>query len=130
MSCRFFADPVAKEHDPGPGHPEQIARWDAAVRGVGAARITKPVPRVATEDELALCHTRAYIHTAKRDVEAPRSSLSTGDTDISPRSFEAASRATGLCLSAVDSVFGADSHRAFCIVRPPGHHATPSRGMG
>jgi len=130
MSCLFFADPIAKEHNPGPGHPEQIARWDAAVRGVGTARITTPAARAATEDELALCHTRKYIRTARQDVADHRSSLSTGDTDIGPRSFEAATRAAGLCLNAVDQVLAGKSQRAFCIVRPPGHHATPVRGMG
>ena len=130
MSCLFFADPVAKAHDPGPGHPEQIARWDAAVRGVGADRIVTPPPRFASEEELALCHSHEYIRSAKRDVEAHRSSLSTGDTDINPRSFEAATRAAGLCLQAVDQIFSTDARRAFCIVRPPGHHATPVRGMG
>ena len=71
-----------------------------------------------------------YIRTARRDVERGLAALSTGDTDICPRSFEAAVRATGLCLNAVDLVVGGEAQSAFCIVRPPGHHATPNRGMG
>jgi acetoin utilization deacetylase AcuC-like enzyme len=126
----FLADPISKEHDTGPGHPEQPARWDAAVRGLGDLTLTATPPRAATADELALCHTPDYIRTARRDVEAGRSALSTGDTDISPRSFEAAVRATGTCLNAVDLVMTGEARNAFCIVRPPGHHATPNRGMG
>jgi acetoin utilization deacetylase AcuC-like enzyme len=126
----FLADPVAKQHDTGVGHPERIARWDAAVRGLGEAALTPVAPRAATEDELALCHTPDYIRTAQRDVAAGRDTLSTGDTDICPRSFEAALHAVGTCLNAVDLVVKGDARNAFAIVRPPGHHAGPQRGMG
>jgi acetoin utilization deacetylase AcuC-like enzyme len=126
----FLADPVAKEHDTGPGHPEQIARWDAAVKGVAAFGLTESPSRAATFDEIALCHTPAYIRGVQRDVEQGRPVLSTGDTDICPRSFEVATRATGLCLNAVDMAMNRAAENAFCIVRPPGHHATPTRGMG
>ena len=126
----FLADPVAKEHDTGPGHPEQIARWDAAVRGLGALKLTDVAPRAATFEELALCHKPAYIRTAKHDVEAGLGSLSTGDTDICRRSYVAAVHATGVCLNAVDLVLRGEVANAFCIVRPPGHHARPAQGMG
>ena len=130
MSTAFLADPIAKEHDPGPGHPEQPARWDAAVHGVGDHTLTRTPPRSATEDELMLCHSRAYIATAHRDVQSGRHALSTGDTDINARSFDVALRAAGTCLSAVDLVMEGKANNAFCIVRPPGHHASGSRGMG
>ena len=126
----FLADPIAKEHDTGPGHPEQIARWDAAVRGVAAFGLTETSPRTATFDELSLCHTPAYIRSAKRDVEQGLDALSTGDTDICARSFEVAARAAGVCLNAVDLVMARRAANAFCIVRPPGHHASQARGMG
>jgi acetoin utilization deacetylase AcuC-like enzyme len=129
VSSLFFADNVAKEHDTGPGHPEQIARWDAAVRGLGDLPVTSTA-RAASIDELALCHTRAYIATAQRDVAAGRDTLSTGDTDVCPRSYHVALRASGVCLEAVDRVVRGEASNAFCIVRPPGHHATPDRGMG
>ena len=101
MSAIFLAEEIAKQHDVGPGHPEQVARWDAAVAGVGTARLGKYSPRVATEEELALVHSPGYIRVATRDVESGRHSLSTGDTDISARSFEAAIHAAGVCLTAV-----------------------------
>jgi acetoin utilization deacetylase AcuC-like enzyme len=126
----FLADPIAKEHDTGPGHPERIARWDAAVKGLGERALTPSAPRAATFDELALCHDPAYIRSAEADVRAGRDGLTTGDTDICPRSFEAAVRGAGACLNAVDPVMTGKASNAFCIVRPPGHHATPDRGMG
>jgi acetoin utilization deacetylase AcuC-like enzyme len=126
----FLADPIAKKHDTGAGHPEQIARWDAAVRGLGELKLAAAEPRAATVEELALCHAPTYIRTAQRDVEMGLASLSTGDTDISPGSFEAAVHATGVCLNAVDLVMQGEARNAFCIVRPPGHHARPAQGMG
>jgi acetoin utilization deacetylase AcuC-like enzyme len=130
LTTAFLADPIAKQHDTGPGHPEQPARWDAAVRGLGANPLTDVAPRPATEDELALCHTRSYIATARRDVERGAAILSTGDTDLSPQSFEVALHAAGTCLNAIDLVMAGDAKNAFCIVRPPGHHASAARGMG
>jgi acetoin utilization deacetylase AcuC-like enzyme len=130
MSTAFLADPIAKEHDPGPGHPEQPARWDAAVKGLGNSRLTHVAPRAATEDEIALCHTHAYIATARRDVQSGAHALTTGDTDINRRSFDVALRATGTCLTGIDLVMEGKANNAFCIVRPPGHHASAARGMG
>jgi acetoin utilization deacetylase AcuC-like enzyme len=130
MRTALLADPFVKEHNPGPGHPEQVARFDAAMRGLGDAKLTAVAPRAATIDELALCHTREYIGVAKRDVEMGLSDLSTGDTQVSPRSYDVALRASGLCLDAIDLVMQGKAETAFCIVRPPGHHATPNRGMG
>jgi acetoin utilization deacetylase AcuC-like enzyme len=130
MSTAFLADPIAKEHDPGPGHPEQPARWDAAIRGLGENKLTNAAPRSTTEGELSLCHTPAYIATARRDVESGAHQLSTGDTDICPRSFDVALRAAGTCLNGIDLVMEGKAKNAFCIVRPPGHHASAYRGMG
>jgi len=130
ITTAFLADPVSKLHDTGPGHPEQPARWDAAVRGLRDHAITAAEPRSATADELALCHTAEYIQRARYDVESGHSTLSTGDTDISAQSWMVALRAVGTCLTAIDLVLRGEARNAFCIVRPPGHHAGPSRGMG
>ena len=129
MKTAFLADPIAKQHDTGPGHPESPLRWDAALRGIGENTLADVPVRSATEDELALCHTRPYIQTARRDV-ASRPTLSTGDTDLCPRSFEVALRAVGTCLNAVDLVMTGEAQNALTIVRPPGHHASQARGMG
>ncbi len=126
----LIADPICREHDPGPGHPEQPARFDAAVRGLGDWPLASLPGRAATFEELARCHHPAYIHQAEREVAAGFSELSTGDTQISPHSFIAATRAAGAVLTAVDMVLARQAENAFCVVRPPGHHATPARGMG
>jgi acetoin utilization deacetylase AcuC-like enzyme len=130
MATALLADPISKLHSTGPGHPEQPARFDAALRGLDEWPLTAVPPREATGDELVLCHQARYVRTAQRDVEAGRTDLSTGDTQIGPRSFEAGIRAVGTVLNAVDLVVSGAAANAFCVVRPPGHHATPDRGMG
>ncbi|HMC57856.1 MAG TPA: histone deacetylase, partial [Candidatus Solibacter sp.] len=86
--------------------------------------------RAAAPEELLLCHTPEYLRTAKQDVESGRTSLSTGDTDITPNSWDVASQAVGGVLNAVDAVIASRARNGFCVVRPPGHHANAGRGMG
>jgi acetoin utilization deacetylase AcuC-like enzyme len=130
----ILVDPVYKEHQTGKSHPERPERMDAVVHALerdGAIKDALRIPvRAATEDELALCHTRQYIAIAKRDVASGSRDLSTGDTQISPQSFDVALKAAGGLLNAVDAVVERKAANAFCAVRPPGHHATPDRGMG
>ncbi|MDP8982342.1 MAG: histone deacetylase [Acidobacteriota bacterium] len=126
----LLADPVSKRHNLGPNHPERPERFGAALRGVAGQKLA-PVPsRAATVEELAFCHTREYIHLAQREIGAGARELSTGDTNVCPDSLEVALQAAGGVLNAVDLVMSRELENVFCIVRPPGHHATPDRGMG
>ena len=108
FATAILADPVYKEHWTGEGHPERPERMDAVLHALerdGAIKDALRIPvRPATEDELALCHTRPYIAIAKRDVASGARDLSTGDTQISPQSFDVALRAAGGLLNAVDAV--------------------------
>jgi acetoin utilization deacetylase AcuC-like enzyme len=126
----FLADPISKRHEPGPGHPECPARFDAVVKGLADFQLTPFAPRSATDDEVALCHTRQYIRSARLEVEDGFSELTTGDTSLSHDTFDVALRAVGTVLHAVDLVFTGQASNAFCVVRPPGHHASSNRGMG
>jgi acetoin utilization deacetylase AcuC-like enzyme len=130
----FLADPIYKEHLTGGGHPERPARYDAVVQALQHARLTggmlKLAPRPATEDEIALVHTREYLQVVKRDITRGAPELSTGDTNVCPKSLDVALQATGGVLTAVDAVLRGRVRNAVGVVRPPGHHATPSRGMG
>jgi acetoin utilization deacetylase AcuC-like enzyme len=130
----LLADPISREHLAGREHPERPERFDAMVRGLRQAGLLERLARVdrraATEEELLLCHTAEYLRTARHDALSGRPSLSTGDTDITPNSWDVASQAAGGVLNAVDAVATGRVRNAFCAVRPPGHHATASRGMG
>jgi acetoin utilization deacetylase AcuC-like enzyme len=134
MTTVLTADPIFRDHLAGRAHPERPERYDAVVEGLARAgllpRMRRMEPRTATGDELLLCHTAEYLKTARRDVESGRPCLSTGDTDITPNSWEVAARAAGGVLNAVDAVLTGAARNAFCAVRPPGHHAGASRGMG
>ena len=128
------ADPRVKAHDPGPGHPEQPARYSAVINRLQSSglleRLLPVETRIANDDELALAHARNYIELVGREVAQNRRQLSTGDTGISAQSDEAARFACGCVLSAIDAVFTQTATNAFCAVRPPGHHASAARGMG
>jgi acetoin utilization deacetylase AcuC-like enzyme len=126
----LLADAVSKEHITGHHHPERPERFDAALGALKGLHLVPIEPRVANEDEIALCHSRPYIRLVEREVMTGFHELSTGDTIICPRSLDAALRAAGGVLNAVDAVVDKKVQNAFCIVRPPGHHATPTRGMG
>lgn len=125
-------DPRFADHDPGRGHPERPARLDAVLRGVEAAdrdavRILEP--RRATPDELERVHTLEYLERLETFCTRGGGPLDP-DTSVSPESYDVALLAAGAGLAAVDALERGEGDAAFCAVRPPGHHAVPSRAMG
>ncbi|HEX4750848.1 MAG TPA: histone deacetylase [Bryobacteraceae bacterium] len=133
-STGICIDARVKKHDPGPGHPEQPARFSSVLHQLELSGLLQDLIRLpvrsANEDELALAHTREYIDLVEREVAQDRGQLSTGDTAINRYSAEVARLCAGMALSAVDAVFGGEAANAFCVTRPPGHHANSDRGMG
>jgi acetoin utilization deacetylase AcuC-like enzyme len=132
MAVGIYDDPVFREHDSGPGHPERPARLDAIRQGITAAgfdgRVRWLDPRPATEPELLRVHNAA--HLAAIAATRGRTVRFDADTQAGPRSYEAALLAAGAAGDAVDRVLDGDLRRAFCLVRPPGHHAERARAMG
>jgi len=86
--------------------------------------------RPASDAEILACHSEGYLACVEREVKSGRRRLSTGDTWIAPKSFTAAEYAAGAGCVGVDAVFTGQAKNAFCLSRPPGHHATADRGMG
>jgi acetoin utilization deacetylase AcuC-like enzyme/acyl-CoA hydrolase len=121
-----------ERHDTGTGHPESAARYRQlreALSDLPPEMIRLPGRR-ATTAEITLAHEAYYQDLVYRDVESFADVLRTGDTAISIDSYDVALEATGAVLHAVDAVMQQEVKRAFCAVRPPGHHATADRGMG
>ena len=123
-----------REHTTGAWHPESPARIDAVVRGLERAGWLRQCqilpPRPATDRELLLCHTPQYLQRVQDDILAGRDQLSTGYTAIGPHSERTARLAVGGVLVAVEAVMEKRVRNAFAVVRPPGHHASATRGMG
>ena len=132
MVTGLLLDDRYLDHDTGERHPEQPARITAVREALAplAAQLTPVEPRRATVDELARCHDPEYIALAEQDVRQGYKTLSTGDTHISPASYDVAVTAAGGVVQAVDAVLAGELDNAFCAVRPPGHHARPAQGMG
>jgi acetoin utilization deacetylase AcuC-like enzyme len=134
MTTGLLHDPIYREHRPSFGHPEAPERYDASLKGalLGLADRSHVAlkARPATEEEIRYCHTADYLQTVREDVARGALSLRTGDTEICGRSLDAALMAAGGVLVAADAVMNDTVDNAFCIVRPPGHHAVADRGMG
>jgi len=122
------------EHLTGQGHPEQPGRVTAIVERLQADGLLDKArtitPRTATDEEIQRCHAADYLRIVNEDVTEGLHRLSTGDTSLSARSLEIARLAAGGLLAAVDEVLAGRLRNAFAVVRPPGHHATPKKGMG
>jgi len=95
----------------------------------GASRVTLLAPRPASVDEIAYIHSREYIESLQA-VAAQGGGYLDGDTPVSGKSYEVALYAAGGVMAAVDKVIANPKSNALCLVRPPGHHAMPTHGMG
>jgi acetoin utilization deacetylase AcuC-like enzyme len=133
MSTLLITHPACLDHLTPRGHPERPDRLRAVEQALEAekfqtlARVQAPL---APLEVVALCHPMDYIE-AVRD-EAPKEGIIhlDADTAMSPGTFEAALRAAGGAMHAVDEVVTKKAANAFVATRPPGHHAETARPMG
>ena len=133
MSVALYTHESCLEHDPGPGHPESPARLAAVLDALSHPRFAaldrREAPR-ATRAQLERVHRADLVDEILSSAPTTGWCRLDADTVMSPASAEAALRAAGAACAAVDTVLTTDLRRAFCAVRPPGHHATPSNAMG
>ncbi|MCB9897731.1 MAG: histone deacetylase [Planctomycetes bacterium] len=131
MDTLILRDDLFLEHDPGPGHPENAGRLRPLLASLDADPIAgtrSAAPTRAARSDLLRVHGEAYVR-ALESVAGRRVQLD-ADTSTSERSWECALAGAGAVLDGVRAVLDGHAHGACALVRPPGHHAEPSRAMG
>ncbi|HET7170124.1 MAG TPA: histone deacetylase [Gaiellales bacterium] len=126
LAC--YVSDLFREHDPG-RHPERPARIDAVMQAVRAVRAPVEEAGAASQDDLERVHPPAFLAAIRELCEAGGGAIDL-DTVVSERSYDAAVTASGAATAAVDAVLAGDLGAAFCLGRPPGHHAEAARAMG
>jgi acetoin utilization deacetylase AcuC-like enzyme len=134
MPAAFITHADCLKHEMGAHHPEQPARLSAIEDQLIASGVAPHLARyeapLATDEQLARVHPIEYVQ-AIRDASPARGTVHLDpDTAMNPHSLQAALRAAGAAVLAVDLILTGKAQTAFCAVRPPGHHACRLRPMG
>jgi acetoin utilization deacetylase AcuC-like enzyme len=128
----LYTDPLFLKHDTG-RHVETADRLRSILGRLEKAGLTKKctagVYKPLTEEAVASLHDPRVVQSVKQLAAHGGGSID-ADTVVCPDSFRVALAASGACTAAVDAVLKGDDRIALCLVRPPGHHATPKRSMG
>ncbi len=134
MSTAFITHADCGLHGMGRHHPECPERLSAIEDRLIASGIAGLLDRfeapLATADQLERVHSHAYVESVRSASPAEGIVHLDPDTAMSPRTLDAALRASGAVVLAADLVVSGRAENAFCAVRPPGHHATRGRAMG
>lgn len=133
MYTSLFTHSACLDHDTGLGHPECADRLRAVLAALETEEFymldRQEAPR-ATVEQLLRAHPQHHIDRVFSAIPETEHSGIDADTVVSPGSGEAALRAAGAVVAAVDAVATGQSRNAFCAVRPPGHHAEREKPMG
>jgi acetoin utilization deacetylase AcuC-like enzyme len=134
MRTVLLTHPDCALHEMGAGHPESPQRLKAILAAIERAGLAAGLDRreapEATREQLERVHTREHVDFIFDSAPDKGYAYLDPDTSMNARSLSAALRAAGAVVAATDAVMGGGADRAFCAVRPPGHHATRERPMG
>ncbi len=134
MAVALYTHPDMLDHRPPDGHPEHAGRLSAVTQALAEASGLDLEPReapLARREDLLRVHDARYLDAIEEAAPGPgRRARLDEDTWLSPGSLAAARRAAGATVAAAKAVAAGDIQRAFCAVRPPGHHAGPRFAMG
>ncbi len=133
VAILFSTHPKYLDHLAGAGHPERPARLEAVLAGAGLGRVDDALvacePRPARRDELERVHPAAFLDALEGLCLGGGGRIDE-DTSVIASSWEAALLGAGAGVAAIEALDAGAGDAAFCAVRPPGHHATPTRAMG
>jgi acetoin utilization deacetylase AcuC-like enzyme len=133
MATAFVTHDACLGHEMGPDHPERPERLKAVVDAMTAPEfdsLMRYEAPLASRQQLERVHPPAYVEAVEALAPTTGYARLDPDTVMSVGSWNAAHRAAGAVVMAIDLVLAGDVANAFCAVRPPGHHAEPDRGMG
>jgi acetoin utilization deacetylase AcuC-like enzyme len=133
MTTLLLTHPACLEHLTPLGHPERPDRLraiDTILEGGDFRALKREEAPSAPLETVALCHPMDYVERLRELSPEEGIVRLDSDTFMSPGSLEAALRAVGAAVHAVDEVVGKRVANAFCAIRPPGHHAETARAMG
>ena len=131
-TCIFTAD-SSVQHDTGPGHPECPERIPSIINGLKKIQSQKLIwEKVRSFDDkyIKLTHSEKYFEKINQSFPKEGLAFLDGDTIVSKGSKKAAYDAVGAIINAIDAVMNKEFDNAFCVVRPPGHHAEKEQAMG
>lgn len=133
MTTALITHSACLYHEMPVGHPESPDRLRAVLRRLEAESFQlldrQEAPR-AEREAIARVHPAFFVDAMLNAVPPQGMVEIDGDTILSSGSGEAALRAAGALVAAVDEVMEGRVRNAFCAVRPPGHHAEPTQAMG
>ncbi len=133
MTTCIFTSNYSIKHDTGPGHPECPERIPAILTGLKKIQSQKLIWReIGSFDEkyIELTHSKKYLEKINQSFPKEDLVFLDGDTIVSKGSKKAAYDAVGAIINAIDAVMNQEFDNAFCVVRPPGHHAEKEHAMG
>ena len=133
MTTALITHPACLNHVPPPGHPERPARLAEVLKALDAPEfrplLRKEAPR-AEKEAIIRVHDGDFVDELLEAMPKSGYMQVDSDTIASPGTAEAILRGAGAVVLAVDMVLSGEAKNVFCAVRPPGHHATPTRAMG
>jgi len=133
MTTLLYTHRACLDHEPGRHHPESPARLRAVLAALDDpefARLERREAPEADREDLLRVHPLRHVESILGAVPKTGHVGIDADTVLSPASGEAALRAAGAVVAAVDAIMAREGDNAFCAVRPPGHHAEPQQAMG
>jgi acetoin utilization deacetylase AcuC-like enzyme len=134
LKAALLTHPDCARHEMGAHHPECPERLHAVLEAIEASGLADRLERVeapgATREQLERVHQGELVDLVHESAPQSGYAYLDPDTSMNPRSLSAALHAAGAVVKGTDLVMGGSVKRAFCAVRPPGHHATRSRPMG
>lgn len=130
MKTALLTHPDCLTHVTPSGHPERVARLEHVLQALDPLPVDRVVAPMAADDDILRAHPADYVAFLKENAPQERQVQIDGDTYLSPGSLNAAYRAVGAVVKAVDLVMTGAAPNAFAAIRPPGHHAETATAMG